>query len=115
MSISYLTCHTSAYVTPYIDRVYDLKSPLGFLFQGFTDTDLQPSTLGLGFDPSALPPESGFKPIVEQGGGLPTLAFSVLDGVGQPFDDQPQGVDEVWVKCPHSFFPPNITSTTFSL
>ena len=55
------------------------------IFSGFPDSDPQPSTLGLGFDPSAIQPESGFKPILEQGGGLPTLAFSVLDGVGRPF------------------------------
>ena len=55
------------------------------IFPGFPDSDPQPSTLGLGFDPSAIQPESGFKPILEQGGGLPTLAFGVLDGVGRPF------------------------------
>ena len=48
------------------------------LYLGYTEADPQPSTLGLGFDPSGIQPESGFKPILEQGGGLPTLAFSVL-------------------------------------
>ena len=44
-----------------------------------------PSTLGLGFDPTAVEPESGFKPIVSgQGSNMPTLAFSVLDGVDRP-------------------------------
>ena len=42
-------------------------------------------SLGLGFDPAAIEPESGFKPIVEgQGSSIPTLAFSVLDGVERP-------------------------------
>lgn len=44
-----------------------------------------PKTLGLGFDPTALEPESGFKPITEgQGSSIPTLAFSVLDGAERP-------------------------------
>jgi hypothetical protein len=44
-----------------------------------------PSTLGLGFDPTAINPESGFKPIVDgQGSSMPTLAFSVLDGSDRP-------------------------------
>ena len=44
-----------------------------------------PTTLGLGFDPTAIEPESGFKPIVEgQGGSIPTLAFSVMDGAERP-------------------------------
>ena len=70
-------------------------------FLGYSESDPQPSTLGLGFDPSGIQPESGFKPILEQGGGLPTLAFSVLDGVGQPYEDQVQlyGVEQqVWKK-----------------
>ena len=44
-----------------------------------------PTTLGLGFDPTAIEPESGFKPIVEgQGGSIPSLAFSVMDGAERP-------------------------------
>ena len=43
------------------------------------------SSLGLGFDPSGVEPESGFKPMVEgQGSSIPTLAFSVLDGAERP-------------------------------
>ena len=41
--------------------------------------------VSLGFDPTALEPESGFKPITEgQGSSIPTLAFSVLDGAERP-------------------------------
>ena len=41
--------------------------------------------VSLGFDPTALEPESGFKPITEgQGSSIPTLAFSVLDGADRP-------------------------------
>ena len=72
------------------------------IFSGFSETDPQPSTLGLGFDPSAIQPESGFKPILEQGGGLPTLAFSVLDGVGQSFDEPLLGDLEVH-RCLYRF------------
>ena len=37
-------------------------------------------TLGLGFDPSNVQPESGFVPIIHNGGSaVPSLAFSVLD------------------------------------
>lgn len=46
-----------------------------------------PATLGLGFDPTAVEPESGFKPIVEsQGGSIPTLAFSVMDSASIDID-----------------------------
>ena len=44
-----------------------------------------PTTLGIGFDPTAIEPESGFKPIHQgQGGSIPTLAFSVMDGAERP-------------------------------
>ena len=43
------------------------------------------ASLGLGFDPTAIEPESGFKPIVQgQGSSIPSLAFSVLDGADRP-------------------------------
>ena len=44
-----------------------------------------PTTLGIGFDPTAIEPEAGFKPIHQgQGGSIPTLAFSVMDGAERP-------------------------------
>ena len=70
-----------------------LPMPSSFASNTMSDADvklLQPvrssvSTLGLGFDPGAIEPESGFKPIVEgQGSSIPSLAFSVLDGVERP-------------------------------
>ena len=39
------------------------------------------TSLGIGFDPAAISPESGFKPIQQfQGSSIPNLAFSVLGG-----------------------------------
>ena len=43
------------------------------------------TSLGIGFDPAGIEPESGFKPIQQyQGSSIPTLAFSVLDGAERP-------------------------------
>ena len=43
------------------------------------------TSLGIGFDPAAISPESGFKPIQQyQGSSIPNLAFSVLDGADRP-------------------------------
>ena len=53
--------------------------------EGISAPNGLPKTLGLGFDPTALEPESGFKPITEgQGSSIPSLAFSVLDGAERP-------------------------------
>ena len=43
------------------------------------------TSLGIGFDPAGISPESGFKPIQQlQGSSIPNLAFSVLDGADRP-------------------------------
>ena len=44
---------------------------------------LPKKTYGQGFDPAAVQPETGFKPIVDKAGSMPTLAFNVHDGVPQ--------------------------------
>ena len=54
-------------------------------FQPISKRKLSTTSLGLGFDPTGLNPESGFRPIVKgQGSSIPTLAFSVLDGADRP-------------------------------
>ena len=59
------------------------KSLLGTPGQGMLPlTNKRKSSYGLGFDPSGIQPESGFKPIViGEVQSMPSLAFSVLDSM----------------------------------
>ena len=102
----------TSFITPGLPQVPSTVSPIipKDLAPQSTKRLLKlPTTLGLGFDPTAIEPgnetcqkiakfrnvslqlwhfffsESGFKPIVEgQGGSIPTLAFSVNDGAERP-------------------------------
>ena len=75
---------TNSFATNYVPKPVDVNQARTTSKEQFRPLTAKTS-LGIGFDPAGIEPESGFKPIQQyHGSSIPTLAFSVLDGAERP-------------------------------
>ena len=68
------------YIPLFLDPNFVPSVPLNPT-SGSYSPGMTPDGLGVGFDPSALKPETGLVPVthVDDGGSVPALAFNVLE------------------------------------